>query len=462
MRKNMPRLLLAAPASNSGKTVVMLGLIRGFQKLGLNVQTYKVGPDYIDPGHHAWLTNRPSHNLDSWLVPKDRLYNFFCQTAVTDIALIEGVMGLYDGGKNGISSTADIAKLLVVPVVLIINCAAMGESAAALALGFQKYDPAVSFAGVILNNIASDNHEVMIKNALEKLNIPVLGVIRRNANLHLPERHLGLVPTSELGKVEISLLDLATTISEQLDIKGLWQVAMRACPLSFTKEKTVSSMPLPRELTIAIARDEAFSFYYSAALQSLKSRGIRLVFFSPLRDTALPMDCQAVILGGGFPEMFAEKLSANEKMRQALCDFAAIGGIIYAECGGYMYLSRELIDFSGRSFPMVGLIPARAVMKEKLQRVGYVLGRLAADCLLGPRGAKVHAHEFHFSVMEKLIDYPPAYECESMRLGKKYLAGYRSENIFASYLHVHFSGMLELVTYFLKNIEERAMGRKNE
>ena len=432
--KKFPRIVIAATQSGAGKTTITCGIIAALRKRGLKVQSYKVGPDYIDTGFHEIAAGRSAKNLDSWLVGKDKLTEIFFETDA-DIAIIEGVMGLYDGGRGGISSTAEIAKILNAPVILVIDAKSAGISVAATALGFREFDKDLNFAGVILNRIGSDSHEKMIVDALNKINIKSFGAIRRDDEIILPSRHLGLVQAIENNFADI-LDKISEKISAQINLEEILNIAEKFSDCAV--EKKSSLIPNPFSLKIGIARDEAFSFYYDESLRELEKLGAEIIFFSPLHDKNLPK-VDGIILGGGYPEIFAKNLSENKKIRAEIKRAAENNLPIYAECGGYMYLMNSLTDFDGKIFEMCGVIPNQAVMTDKLQMVGYVDVTLERDCIIGKRGDNFHAHEFHFSkevfdVREKI------FSCEKLRTGEKYFAGYANENVVASYLHVHFAG----------------------
>ncbi len=437
MQKKYPRLIIAATQSGAGKTTITSGILAALKKRGLNVQPYKVGPDYIDPGFHEIASGRPSHNLDSWLVGENKLAElFFSPSNCAKFALIEGVMGLYDGGVGGVSSTAQIAQILQIPVVLVIDVKSMGTSAAAIALGFREFDKNINLAGVILNRVGSDSHKKMIVETLDKINIKCFGAIKRNADFVLPERHLGLVPTAENNFTEV-IEKICATVENEIDIDALIKVANSAPTVTLPDYPTTA---LPNYRTkIAVAKDAAFNFYYEESLQELEKRGAEIIYFSPLNDEKLPEDIGGLIIGGGFPEMFAEQLQANKKIRFAIRRAAENNLPIYAECGGFMYLMNTITDFAGKNFEMCGVIPANAVMTDKLQMVGYVEAEVLQDCIIGKAGDKIHAHEFHFSTAEISAD-KNIFNCKRMRTGKEFRAGYAKKNIVASYLHIHFAG----------------------
>lgn len=437
-RINIPRVVIAGTNSGVGKTTVVTGLLACLRARGLMVQSYKVGPDYIDPGYHQLAAGKPTHNLDTWLVPQQEILPIFSQTAEgNDIAVIEGVMGLYDGGRNGVSSTASIAKLLQAPVILIINAKSMGESAAAMALGYKLYDQDVNIAGVIINRLGSSSHEQIIRDAFSRIDIPVIGCLYRNDALSLPERHLGLTPSLE-HDAQAALAVMRADIQARVNIEQVLDIAGTAPALPLVQEHHVEII---QRVRIGVAQDEVFSFYYPASLDVLRSLGAEIVPFSPLYDPKIP-EVDGLVFGGGFPEMFLETLAQNQTMLASIRQAHHLGMPIYAECGGFMYLCREIVGFAGDSYPMVNLIPAVCSMEKKLQMVGYVQATAFVDNLFCESGDALKGHEFHFSKM--LYDneqaFPFAFEFEKMRSGAKYPGGFAEKNLLASYLHLHFAG----------------------
>ena len=447
MQWNIPRIVIAATQSGAGKTTLTAGLLAALRARGLSVQSFKVGPDYIDLGYHRIAGGRTGHNLDTWLVPEARLAEIFareCRGA--DIAVIEGVMGLYDGGRRGISSTAAIAKVLDAPVLLVMDVKSVGASAAATALGFRSYDPSVNLAGVLLNRLGSGTHEAMVRTAMAGIDMPVYGSLRRDASFVLPERHLGLTPVEE-HEAQAMIQSLGTCVETGFDIDRIMALAKTAPPLSAAAGE---ERPPRSPCRIAVARDEAFSFYYAASLDELRACGAELVEFSPLHDAALP-DVDGIIIGGGFPEMFAADLAQNAAMRAAIRAASEEGMPIYAECGGYMYLMRSMVDFAGAEHEMAGVFAARARMTERLQMVGYVEAEQTEDTILGTAGLILHGHEFHFSVEEteaEEADRP--FRFTKLRSGAQYAAGHRRGNTLGSYLHLHFAGCRSAAEHFVE------------
>ena len=450
MEKNFPRLIIAATQSGSGKTTIVAGILAALKNRGLKVQSYKVGPDYIDPGFHEIASGRAAHNLDSWLVGKEKIADIFLSNfGDADIAIVEGVMGLYDGGQGGISSTAEISKILNAPVILVIDAKSMGTSAAAVALGFREFDKSINFAGVILNRIGSDSHKKIICDALDKIGIKNFGAIKRDENFILPERHLGLVPTAENNFSEV-IEKISVAVENQINLDELVALANSAETLKNISQPSNYKLPATHYPLLAVAKDEAFNFYYAESLRELEKLGAEIIFFSPLYDKLLPKNIDGLILGGGFPEIFADKLQENKSMRDSIKNFAENNFPIFAECGGYMYLMKSIKNFDGEIFEMCGVIPNCAEMTKKLQMVGYVSATLKKNCVIGKVGDKIRAHEFHFSVEADNLADKNIFHCEKLRTGKNYFAGYAEKNILASYLHIHFAGCPSVAKNFVE------------
>ena len=444
--KQCPRIVLAGVSSGVGKTTVVTGLLRVLRDQGLAVQPFKVGPDYIDPGFHEKAAGRDSYNLDTWLVPEERLVSTFCTLAGdADLSVIEGVMGLFDGGAAGVSSTAHIARLLQAPVVLVMNCRSMGQSAAAVALGYREYAPDVEIAGVILNQLGSDNHEQIIREAMAGIGMPVLGALHRTDALQTPERHLGLTPVTET-ETDALIAHMAETVGAGLDLAAIRSVAESA-PVLFPETEETAGEKAP--VRIGVAKDEAFTFYYPTSLSALAEKGAELVPFSPLADETIP-DVDGLLFGGGFPEMFLEKLAANVSLKTSIKNARDAGMPIFAECGGLMYLCREIFDFEEKEYEMVGLVPAVCRMQKKLQRVGYVTAKALRESILAQAGETLRGHEFHFSTMEPdASDFPWAYELMGSRQKEAHREGYAAGAVLASYLHINFDGSPAAADRFL-------------
>jgi cobyrinic acid a,c-diamide synthase len=464
------------------------------------VQPFKVGPDYIDPAFHSRACGRPSRNLDAWLVPPPKLEALFLRHAprdggspadpVTALSLIEGVMGLYDGaGRTAFAGTAHIAALLKAPVVLILNASGLALSAAAMLLGYASFRPRraegapklddLRVGGVILNRVSGPGHYALLKDCLEEqTGLPCLGYLPKNAAPPLPERHLGLVPPEESRDLDDYFRQLADLADAFLDIPALLHLAGTAptldnCVKPEPPELVIQSLSpsiktgsaknpssclsrtgkqLP-PLRIGLPRDAAFSFYYQDALDLLEAAGARLIPFSPLADARLPEDLDGLYLGGGFPEMFAPELAANAALRGELLAALRRGLPAYAECGGMLYLCAGLrcLDANkepGDSWPMVGFFPQSAVMTPRLQPFGYVTVTAARDCLLGPKGTRWRAHEFHYARLEQ-EPKAPALLMEKPD-GRRWTGGLCDGNVLAAFPHLHFCGCPQTAAAFLR------------
>lgn len=443
------RIILAGSASNIGKTTLAVGLIAALRRCGLAIQPFKIGPDYIDPTYHTLAAGLPSRNLDSWLVPHDRLRDCFAHaTRNADLAIIEGMMGLYDGldYRGEVGSTAEVAKLLAAPVVVILDVSAQARSAAATALGFQQLDPAVPVAGFICNRTGGPGHYRGVKAAIEEATgLPVFGGIPQTDAVVIPERHLGLTPTSERDNLQTLVDALADLVTEHCDLDALLALARAAPPLVASKKDVplfagVAPTGDTGRPVIAIARDQAFSFYYEDNLDLLRIAGAKIVPFSPLTDAHLPSGTMGLYIGGGFPEIYAAALAANGTIRQEIHDAVTAGIPCYAECGGLMYLTEALVDATGARHPMVGLLPGHARMTEGWPKLGYTTVRALHDTPILRAGEEVRGHEFHSSTWEAVpTDTPHAYIVYDAR--GEHLEGFLRGNLLASYVHLHFWSM---------------------
>ncbi|MCE1254350.1 MAG: cobyrinate a,c-diamide synthase [Anaerolineae bacterium] len=465
------RLLIGGVHSGVGKTTLVSGLVRALSRRGLTVQPFKVGPDYIDPSYLTLAAGRVCRNLDSWMVPPERIPALFNQAAKdADIAVIEGVMGLFDGlnYSEDSGSSAQVARLIQAPSVLILDAAKAARSVAATALGFMQFDPQLNLAGFIINYAAGASHGAGVAQAVQaNTHRPVFGWLPYNPDLKIPERHLGLVPTLESGPW-LEFLDRAADFVEQyLDVNALLAVAAEAPALPETQSAILKAFPgLPAQEDavnaplIAVARDEAFNFIYEDNLDLLKAAGARVKFFSPLNDAALPAGCDGVFLSGGFPEMFAARLSANTSL-QISTKFAYAQQIpIYAECGGLMALTQSITDLQGQTYPMFGLLPGRSEMTPRLN-MGYRLVTPNAPSWLFPVAENLRCHEFHYSTwLNRPLDLPPAYLIQNRLTGEAPVAeGACIGSLWASYIHLHFWSAPHIALNFVsacrKNKERR-------
>lgn len=432
--------ILAGTGSGCGKTTVTLGLLTLLQQSGLRVQPYKVGPDYLDTGWHTALCGVASRNLDSFMLPTSTLNALFSEhMQQADIAVIEGVMGLYDGyGTDpNYCSTAAMAKQLGCPVILLVDGKAVSTSIAATVMGFQHFDPSLNIAGVIVNRVNSESHFQLLKSAITRYcGLPVLGYVPRTAGVALPERHLGLVTARESALNRQPWQDFAATLERTLDIERL----LALTELAHMPEGNLPPMPQSGAgLTLALADDEAFNFYYPDNLALLARAGVEIVRFSPLHDHLLP-PCQMVWLGGGYPELHAQALAANETMLAQLRAAHQRGVAIYAECGGLMYLGSTLQDADGQVHQMADILPGQSKMGTRLTRFGYCEAQAERQTLLAAPGEILRGHEFHYS------DFTPqdaaVMACRKTRDGavlQQWQGGWQRGNTFASYLHLHFA-----------------------
>ncbi len=433
----IPRLVIAGAASGVGKTTITAGVVAALRSRGLRVQPFKCGPDYIDPSYHAVAAGVPCRNLDTWMISKEALLDLFARaTRSADIAIVEGVMGFYDG-RNGLEeagSTAEIAKTLDAPVILILNVDKTARSAGAMALGYKEFDRNVRLAGVILNRTGSQNHLRWTKEAVEAATgIPVVGYLPKNADLHLPERHLGLVPTSEGGEMIQRIGSIRQQVEATVDVDKLITICRAAPVLEWPNSAGLFLLhDEGSRIRLAVARDEAFSFYYEDNLDILRAWGAEIVFVSPVHDSQLG-DVDGLYVGGGFPEVYAAQLSENRSFIHSIRMLAEAGLPIYAECGGLMYLSEGIVDFEGSRYPMVGLVPGWSQMQSKRVRMGYVSVEALADSILANKGQELRGHEFHWSKLQS-FDGKAAYRV----VGGDRVDGFAERNILASYVHLHF------------------------
>jgi cobyrinic acid a,c-diamide synthase len=450
----IPRLVIAGTASGVGKTTTTVALTRALRASGLRVAVFKCGPDYLDPTYHARASGSPSQNLDGWMMGKDAVRATFARASQgADIALIEGVMGLYDGasptGQEG--STAEIAKWLEAPVVLVVDAGGMARSIAALAQGFAAFDPELRIGAVIANRVGSQGHLDILRRALKSP--PILGGFPRDEAHGFPERHLGLF-TADAGRVPELLLDhWGATAAAWCAIGPLVELARTAPPSPVPIEDPVRRVdPSARaRCRIGLARDEAFHFYYADNLARLEAHGAELVRFSPLHDASLP-EVDGLYIGGGYPEAHAAGLSANAAMRDAVRAFAAKDAPVYAECGGLMYLTEAIVTLDGARHPMVGLVPGEARMCAKLQVLGYVEVEMQAKTILGGAGSRFRGHQFRYSELSPPPDgIDRVYSLRRRRGGETLTEGYRVRSVLASYVHAHWASNPRIAEAFVES-----------
>jgi len=441
----VPRIVVAGTHSGVGKTTVASGLMSALSSRGLRVAPFKVGPDFIDPSYHTLAAGRTGRNLDAFLSGPGMIGPLFAHGAQdADIAIVEGVMGLFDGKSGGgeLASTAHVAKLLDAPVVLVVDARAMARSVAAMVHGYKTFDPQLKVSGVILNRVGSRAHENMLRDALKALQVPVLGVLRRGGQIHTPDRHLGLVPVAERrAEAERSLDVLGTVISDSINLDEVLKLARSPEPLNAGPWSPESAeADLTGGVRVAVAAGPSFSFLYRENLELLEAAGAEVVTFDPTSDEALPAGTDALYLGGGFPETYAEALSANAGMRESVRDFATGGRPVVAECGGLLYLAREL-----DGHPMCGVLDATARMTGRLT-LGYREALAVADSSLAEAGFEVRGHEFHYSTVEAVAGERPAWD-----LAGRGPEGFVAGGVHASYLHTHWAATPGLPRRFVRN-----------
>ncbi len=448
----MKGIVIAGTHSGCGKTTASLGLMAALKRRGQRVAPFKVGPDFIDPGHHARITGRPSRNLDGWMLSREYNLNAFRKScADADVAVVEGVMGLYDGtdGKTENGSTAQMAKWLGLPVLLVVDARSMARSAAALILGFENFDPGLSFAGVMFNQLGSPRHLSFLREALDgAVRMACLGGMMREDAIAIPERHLGLVTREEHLLDDAAVGRLADRIEAAIDIDRL----LMGMPETAVPAGAASVRPTrpANPVRIGVARDPAFCFYYPDNLELLEGRGAQLVFFSPIRDASMPSDLDGIYLGGGYPELFAGQLAANEPMRRQIREHSLAGMPIYAECGGFMYLCSELQDQAGRRFPMAGCFPFKTRMLPRLKALGYREVQLARRTIIGEKGAVIRGHEFHYSEMPEARSAAEAVYRIAGRDGvQKTMEGHVLRRTLGSYIHLHFGSAPQAAAAFV-------------
>ncbi|MDD2754508.1 MAG: Ni-sirohydrochlorin a,c-diamide synthase [Methanothrix sp.] len=458
MRADCPRILIAGDRSSSGKTTIVAGLLSALRGRSLEVQPFKVAMDYIDPSYHTWITGRSCRNLDGHLMTEAAVKEIYAHAAEgADIAVIEGVRGLYEGYDADQGSTAQIAKLLHTPVIFVVDARSITRSCAAIVKGYMDYDPLVDFKGVILNKVGSERHaQKAIKEIERHAGLEVVGVIRRNEDMHLAMRHLGLVPVLEGKTRHEGFADrvdkIRQIVEEGLNLDRILEIAREAQLLPEVEPDLYRQNTLGQGLRIGVARDEAFNFYYRDNLEMMQLSGATVVPFSPVHDRALPQ-VDGIYIGGGYPELYARELSENEGLRRALEQAHEKDMPIYAECGGLMYLARE-IEWEGERQEMVGLVPGKA-RRGSMRVVSYVHGHIAQDCALGKAGEAIMGHEFHHS--EMLMDEGVKYAVRLERgTGiKDGWDGMCEGNMVASYTHVHSASFRGFPANFLRACKER-------
>ena len=429
----IPRLVITGSSSGVGKTSITSAIIYGLKKRGYTVQPFKVGPDYIDPSYLSSIANNETRNLDVWLMGKSELLKNFVNNSTSDVSIIEGVMGYYDGfdGKTNHASTHHVATLLKSPVILILDASKTSRSIAATALGFTKFHKNSRISGIILNKIGSKKHEILCRSALENLKIPIVGVVPKSTKNILESRHLGLIPVVEQNQLQKKIKQVSQQVADYLDFEELVKICKNVERISKAKSQKFKKP----NISIAVALDNSFNFYYRDNIDALRREGAKIKFFSPTSDKKIP-NCDSIYIGGGFPEILGRKLSQNFSMKKSIKQAAENGTPIYAECGGLMYLTKS-IKHNNQKYKMVGLFDAETEMTTKMT-LNYTQGRIISNCLISsPRN--FNAHEFHYSKITNISkDAKFLYD---LKIGEGISSkkdGFSEYNVVASYSHLYF------------------------
>ncbi len=448
---DVPRVVIAGERSGTGKSTITIGLLMALKRKGVKVQPFKVGPDFLDPMHHTMVAGRPSRNLDTWMFPSYVPQALSNGMEGADLALVEGVMGLYDGfdGRSEEGSTAHLAKVLEAPVILVLDAKASARSLGAVAMGFRDYDKNVRLAGVIFNNVAGERHLGMLQDSLRG-EIPCLGGVPRTGDMGLESRHLGLVPAGEVQDRERYEI-IRRTAEENVDLDALVSLARGAPPLDLPVPLRTD---VPVRTRLGVAMDEAFNFYYQDNLDILRSLGAEIVHFSPLKDDLPKVD--GLYFGGGYPELFAEELEGNLRMREAVRSAAEEGTPLYAECGGLMYACSSMRDLDGNTWNMTGIFEAQVQMTKRLEALGYVEARVVRDNILGKVGERIRGHVFHYSKVTGTKETEMAYDLDRVKgiVGSR--DGFLRKNVLASYAHLHFGSNQRFAANLLNACSDRS------
>lgn len=428
------RIVIAGATSGVGKTSITCSIIYSLQKHGLSVQPFKVGPDYIDPGYLSSISKHETYNLDAWLMGKNQLLNSFVSNSKSNVSVIEGVMGYYDGfgGDSNHASTHHVASLTNSPVLLVLDASKTSRSIAATTLGFLKFHKNSHISGIILNKIGSKKHETLCRTALEKLKIPIVGVVPKDTKLGMPSRHLGLISTLESKTLKTQIQKVSKIISNYLDIDEIIKIIKNTSDLD-KKQKPLIKKP---KITIAVALDTSFNFYYQDNLKALQREGANLKFFSPVKDKKIPK-CDGLYIGGGFPEILGDSLSKNQIMKKSIKKLSENNLPIYAECGGLMYLTKSILS-ENKKHKMVGIFDAETKMTNKM-RLNYTKGKIISKNPISEKLHSFHGHEFHYSQLESVSsDSKFVYSLDIGEGIKKHQDGLIQDNTLASYGHLYF------------------------
>lgn len=459
----IPRIIIGGTNSGCGKTTVSIGIMAALVKKGICVQPFKVGPDYIDPAFHTFVTHRYSRNLDSWMLDNNTLLRLLQRSGNSaDISIIEGVMGFYDGlgGTSIEGSTAHIAEITKTPAVLVVNGESLALSAAAIVKGFCEFYRNVNIAGVILNNIYGDAHYQLLKEAIENnTSAKVLGYLNKT-DVTFESRHLGLVTAGELSDLKEKTDILAQKVLEGIDIEALIKIAEAAPDIDNVSYQPELLIKNSQKTIIGVAMDKAFSFYYRDGLELLEQLGVELKYFSLLEDESIPKDADGLYIGGGYPELFLQQLENNVSIRKSIYNAALMGMPVYGECGGLMYLSESIFDIDGKEYFMSGVIPGKSHMTAKLQSFGYTNIQTIEDNILSRKGQSIRGHEFHFSTMDLDHEVPECFSVsKAYGTGTVFKSGYKINNVLAGYPHMHFCSNPEFAEGFVESCKRFGTSR---
>ncbi|MGD0442308.1 MAG: cobyrinate a,c-diamide synthase [Edaphobacter sp.] len=454
----MKGMLISGTASGVGKTTVSLAIMAALRRCGLTVQPLKCGPDFLDTGHHTRICGRTARNLDTWMLSVEANRSVLRNAARgADVVVAEGMMGLFDGksGSTETGSSAEVAKLLQLPVVLVVDASKSARSVAAVVLGFEKFDADLQLAGVILNRVAGERHFEMLRDAIESsCTTKILGWLPTEPAIAIPERHLGLHGAEMAADDNGAAVDSLTALAEKhLDLNGLLDLE---CGLNMAESAPVPSVRSKSKdetVRIGMPSDPAFSFYYEDNLDMLREQGAEIVRFSPMNDATLPVGLDALYLGGGYPELYAKELSSNREMLEQVRVFAASGRPVYAECGGMLYLGTSLC-VDGENYSMASVLPLAMQMTERLVQFGYTTVEFTEDCLLGRKGTVVRGHSFHYSRIASQGEIGTSYHVRYSLSGKEDLEGFRRGNVLASYIHLHFGANPAVAENFVAAIRQ--------
>lgn len=455
-------MIIAGTHSGVGKTTVALGIMAALRRRGLAVQPFKVGPDFIDPGHHQAVCGLPSRNLDGWMLGRSyTVSSFLRHCRGKDAAVIEGAMGLFDGrlGSDDEGSTAQIARWLKSAVLLVVDARGMSGSVAAVISGFKRYQRGVAISGVVLNRVGSDDHFRRLKAIIKKrCGITVIGHLPAEASITIPERHLGLVTAKEFILKKGFIERLAVLFERCLDLDRLLKISSPVMQRHVRAENPDDALrPTGPGVRVGIARDRAFSFYYQDNLDLLRQMGASLVPFSPISDRALPPHLDGIYIGGGYPELFAPELEGNVAMRRQLKRFADSGAPVYAECGGLMYLGRGIRTFAGRTHTMVGIFPYTTAMHTRLTHLGYHSVRAVRDTIIASRGECARGHQFRYSSLEGgSLSQGDAFSVRKGTDGRAVRDGFRYKNVLAQYVHLHFGSNPHFAQRFVESCRKHS------